>query len=66
MPEKGETVSVSKYDSEGHVTSDTKTNEYSINLKDKAVTHQISGNSAGDTLTYSYSMDGTHSYLKVR
>lgn len=59
MPEKGETVSVSRYDSEGHVTSDTKTNEYSINLKDKAVTHQISGNSAGDTLTYSYSMDGT-------
>ena len=41
MPEKGETVSVSRYDSEGHVTSDTKTNEYSINLKDKAVTHQF-------------------------
>ena len=59
MPEKGESVSVSKYDEKGKVINNTKKNDYSMNIKGKAVTYQISGKATGDTLTYSYSKDGT-------
>lgn len=60
LPTKGETAIFTSFDAQGHEVSETKISQYTLRLKGQATSNHTSGLHTGDTVTYSYSMDGVN------
>lgn len=58
LPEKGNQINVTSFDSEGNEIKTSKTCDFTMRLTGPAKSNHISGLGSTDTVTYTYSKDG--------